>query len=382
VTERGWTRLYFGPWYRKSPFFEATLRHGAKAHGIYNHFYIPDEYGDPLEEYAHLLEKVTVWDVACERQVEITGPDAFEFTNMLTPRDLSTCEVGQCKYALITFDDGNIINDPILLRLGEKHFWLSLSDGEVLLWARGLAAALKMDVQIREPDVSPMQVQGPRAKDVVSALFGPDIADLRYYFCSETSVDGIPVVVSRTGWTGEVGYEIYLREGARGGDLWDRVMEAGHPYDIKVTGPNEIRRVEAGIFNFRSDFTYENNPFEIMGFERLVEPQEADYMGKAALERIQAEGVSRRLVGIEIEGPPRPHQPEEYWPVRAGGEEVGHVTAVVWSPRLERNVGFVWVPASLAEPGTLLEVRTPTATLAGSTAALPFVDPHKRVPVS
>jgi aminomethyltransferase len=313
--------------------------------------------------------------------VEITGPDAFEFTNMLTPRDLTKCEVGQCKYALITFEDGNIINDPILLRLGEKHFWLSLSDGEVLLWAKGLAAGMGMNVEITEPDVSPMQVQGPRSKDVIGALFGDEVANLRYYYCAEASVDGIPAVVSRTGWTGEVGYEIYLRDGSRGDDLWDRVMEAGRPHDIRVTGPNEIRRVEAGIFNFRSDFTYEHNPFEIMGFERLVEEQDADYMGKAALERVRAEGVERRLVGIEIDGDPHPHQPEEYWPALSGGERVGHVTAVVWSPRLERNIGFVWVPAALSEPGTALDVEAPFGTLAARTAALPFVDPRKRIPL-
>src|SRR5438874_2848123 len=175
---------------RKSPFFYGSRRHGVAMYSVYNHMYHPRHYGDPVAEYWQLLEGVTLWDVGVERQVEITGPDAFTFTNMLVPRDLHKCEVGQCKYVFVTADDGGIINDPVLLRLGENHFWLSLADSDVLLWARAVAMRTEMRVEIREPDVSPLQVQGPKSKVVMQALFGERVRDLSYYSFFETTLDG------------------------------------------------------------------------------------------------------------------------------------------------------------------------------------------------
>jgi aminomethyltransferase len=376
--------LYFGPWYRKSPFFEATLRYGCKAYDIYNHTYLPGYYDDPIVEYWHLLNAVTMWDVGVERQVEITGPDAFAFTNMLTPRDLSTCAVGQCKYVLITSAEGGIINDPILLRVEENRFWLSLADSDVLLWAKGLAVHSGMDVEIVEPDVWPMQVQGPKSRDVMQALFGDRVTGLKYYRCTETDLDGIPVVVSRTGWTGEVGFEIYLRDSSRGDELWERVMEAGRPHDIRPIAPCEARRLEAGIFNYQSDIRLENNPFEVMGLERLVDlDKEADYVGKQALLRINADGVSRKLVGVDLPGEAMDFELSEAWPVLGeNGEQIGRVTDAIWSPRLERNIGYVWVPIEMSKPGTPIRIRTPDGEVRGRTAAIPFLDPTKKVPAS
>jgi aminomethyltransferase len=376
------TTLYFGPWYRRSPFFEKTLAAGCSAYDIYNHMLLPGYYGDPVEEYWALLNGVTLWDVGVERIVEITGPDASEFTNRLTCRDLTKCAVGQGKYVLITAEDGGIVNDPVLLRVEENRWWLALADSDAGLWARGAAVSSGLDVKVREPDVHPVQVQGPKSKDVIRSLFGDAIADLRYYWTAETELDGIPVVISRTGWTGEVGYEIYLRDGSRGGDLWDRIMEAGKPHDIRPIAPCEARRIEAGIFNYGSDMTIENNPFEVMGLERLVEQQDADYIGKAALERIRVEGVSRKLIGLEIDGPALPFEIAEKRPALHRGEAVGTVTDLIWSPRLERNIGYVWVPIELAEAGNDLEVIGPDGTRAfGRTAAIPFIDPKKQVPL-
>ena len=289
--------LYFGPWYRRSPFFEKTLEAGCSAYDIYNHMYLPGFYSDPIEEYWALLNGVTLWDVSVERIVEITGPDASAFVNTLTCRDLTKCEVGQGKYVLITAEDGGIVNDPVLLRVEADRWWLALADSDAGLWARGVAIHSGMDVKVREPEVYPVQVQGPKSKDVMATLFGPQIHDIRYYWTLQTELDGIPVVISRTGWTGEVGYEVYLRDPSRGAELWDRIMEAGRPHDIRPIAPCEARRIEAGIFNYGSDMTIENNPFEVMGLERLVEPQAADYIGKAALEEIRARGVDRKLVG-------------------------------------------------------------------------------------
>ena len=367
---------------RRSPFFEATQRHGAKAYTVYNHMLFPVCFDDLEAEYRHLLEHVTLWDVAVERQVEITGPDAFAFTNMLTPRDLSKCAVGQGKYVVITADDGGIINDPVLLRLGENHFWLALADSDVLLWARGVALKAGLRVTISEPDVSPLQVQGPKAKDVVQALFGDAVTKLRYYWFLETKLDGIPVVVTRTGWTGEVGYEIYLRDGSRGDELWERIMHAGKSYNIRPTGPSDIRRVEAGILNWGADMTLENNVYEV-GLDYLVdEGKRTDYIGRAALAQVRAGGVKRRLVGIEIEGN-RIEMNAAPWAASVNGTGIGKVTSAIYSPRLKKNIGYAMLPTSQSALQSRLTVNIPGIGERKATVVpRPFVDPDKAIPKS
>jgi glycine cleavage system aminomethyltransferase T len=378
--------FYIQPWYRKSPYFEATKRYGCKSWGLYNHMLLPTLYDDPVTEYWALVNDVTVWDVSVERIVEISGPDAFEFTNRLTCRDLTTCEVGQCKYVLVTARRGGIVNDPVLLRLAEDRFWLALADSDAGLYAKGVAAYAGLDVDIDMPDVAPMQIQGPKSKEVVRTLFGEAVADLRYYFCSEADVDGIPVVVSRTGWTGEVGYEVYLRDDRRGDDLFERVMEAGAPHGARVIAPSEARRIEAGIFNYGSDMNSYDTPFHITGLEKYVElEQEADFIGKESLKRIAADGVDRKLVGIRIDGEPMVDEGalNEFWPVLDQSErQIGRVTAGAWSPRLEMNVGYAWVPPSRADLGTELTLQTGAGARNATVHELPFWDPSKQVPLS
>lgn len=367
---------------RRSPFFAATQRYGARAYTVYNHMLFPICFDDLEAEFWHLLRHVTLWDVSVERQVEITGPDAFAFTNLLTPRDLSQCAVGQGKYVIITAEDGGIINDPVLLRLGENHFWLALADSDVLLWARGVALRSGMDVRITEPDVSPLQLQGPKAKAVVETLFGEPALALSYYFFLETSLDGIPVVVTRTGWTGEVGYEIYLRDGSRGDELWERIMAAGKPHDIRPTGPSDIRRIEAGILNWGADITLDTTPYEV-GLGWLVDDAKpTDYVGRDALRRLKAQGPRRRLVGIEIAGD-RIEFNVTKWPVRAGAEPIGHVTSAIHSPRLKKNIGFALVPAAHATNGTRLTIDVPAVGPRDAVVVpRPFIDPKKEIPKS
>jgi aminomethyltransferase len=375
------SRVQRGARVRRSPFFDATQRYGCWGYTVYNHMFLPIGYDDLDSEYDRLLRDVTVWDVSVERQVEITGPDAFKLTNMLTPRDLNKCAVGQGKYVIITDDDGGIINDPVLLRLGENHFWLALADSDVLLWAKGVAYNSGLDVHICEPDVSPMQVQGPKSKQVVSALFGDDVLDLEYYWFLEKELDGIPVVVTRTGWTGEVGYEIYLRDGSRGDDLWERVMEAGKPYNIAPTGPSDIRRIEAGILNYGVDMTIDENPYEV-GLEWQVKfDQEADFIGRSALETIAVEGPKRKLAGVEIAGDPLDMNMER-WPVLASGATVGRITSAVYSPRMGKNIGYAMVPIELAALDTTLTVDTHVGPREATVVERPFVDPTKEIPKS
>lgn len=378
------------PRLRKSPFFHASRRHGVGLYSVYNHTYHPRHYGDPVAEYWNLLEGVTLWDVGVERQVEITGPDAFDFTNMLVPRDLTKCKVGQCKYVFITAEDGGIINDPVLLRLGENHFWLSLADSDVLLWARGLAHNLGMDVHIREADVGPVQIQGPRSREVMVDLFGESILDVPYYYAVDRELDGMQVVVSRTGYTAELGYEIYLHEASKHGTrLWDLIWEAGRPHDMSVIGPCHIRRIEAGILSWGCDITLETNPFEVgYGFEKtwMVDlDQEADFMGKEALRRIKDEGIARKLVGVEIGGPGvgsfNDGQMIDVFPVHdPHGLHIGEVTSACYSPRLERNIGFAMVPIAYHELATELVVETQHGRQDAVVVEKPFLDPQKSIP--
>jgi glycine cleavage system aminomethyltransferase T len=379
--ENRWFRFYFASWYKKSPYFDRTVEAGCTSWDLYNHMLIPTLFDDDVKEYWHLLEHVTLWDVAVERQVEITGPDAAAFTQLLTPRDLSATQVGQCKYVTLCAPDGGIVNDPILLKLAEDRFWLSLADSDALLFALGVSSFAGMDVEVHEPDVSPLQVQGPKSKPLIAKLFGQEIASLKYYWCEESSLGDIPVVVSRTGWTGEVGYEVYLRDSTRGADLWDRMMQAGEEFEIRAIAPSDQRRMEAGIFNYGNDMDVTNNPFEVTGLERLVELDNDNVVvSRDALERIAREGVRRKLVGVRIDGEPLGMWLEDFWPVSSGGAQVGHLTSASFSPRLQINMGYAWVPIGLAESGTDLRVTSPEGPLSAEVVPLPFWDPAKAVP--
>ena len=364
---------------RRSPFFQATQRYGPRGFTVYNHTLFPINFDDFEVEYWHLLNHVTLWDVAVERNVEVSGPDGFRFAQYLTCRDLSTCAVGQARYVLITAPDGGIVNDPVMLRVEEDTFWFALADSDVYLYALGLATRAGMDVRIREPEAYPLQVQGPKSRDLVGDLFGPEVAGLGYYRFTRTELNGIPVIVTRTGWTAEFGYEVYLLDGTRGDELWEAIMEAGAPHRIRPTGPSDIRRIEAGIFNWGADMTYRDNPFE-MGLDRLVDLDiEADFVGKEALRRIRDRGVERRIVGVEIGGP-RLDLNETRWEVRSDGRPVGEVTSAVYAPRLERNIGYAWVPVALADPGTRLTVATPHGLAPATVVPMPFIDPGKAIP--
>jgi glycine cleavage system aminomethyltransferase T len=369
---------------RKSPFYYGSRRHGVELYSVYNHHYHPRHYGDPVEEYWHLLEGVTVWDVGgAERQVEITGPDAFTFTNMLTPRDLNKCAVGQCKYAFITDERGGIINDPVLLRLDENHFWLSLADSDVLLWCKALAYQSGLNVEIREPDVGPLQVQGPRSREVMTDLFGEDILEVPYYYMVERELDGMQLVISRTGYSGELGYELYLKNASRDGlRLWDAVIQAGEPHGLVPIGPCHIRRIEGGILAHGCDMTIDENPYEVgYGYKWMVElEQDQDFVGREALRKVSEQGVSRKLVGVEIGGGKLGSYNDgsmpDFFPVLKDGKTIGKVTSACWSPRLEKNIGYAMVPVEHSSIGIELEVERPEETVQAVVADRVFFKPE------
>jgi aminomethyltransferase len=370
-------KVGFGTQIRKSPFFDATLKSGARAFSVYNHMYIPRDFGDPVENYWNLVNAAILCDVSVERQVEITGTDAARFIQLLTPRNLSTCKVGQCKYVLITSESGGVINDPVLFRLAENHFWLSIADSDVLLWAKGVAVHSGLDVIIEEPDVSPLQLQGPRSLEIMQALFGEEIRKLRYFRFREMALDGIPVVVSRTGWSNELGYEIFLRDGSRGEELWERLMGAGEPLGLRAGHTSTIRRIEAGMLSYHADMNIDTNPYEL-GLGRLVDlDMDRGFVGKAALRRIHAEGVRRQLVGLELSGPPLEGPNTRPWPLFAGENQVGSITSAVYSPRLDRNIALAMVAVEYASTGAETRIFDPYEGGAAIVTDKPFIEPPK-----
>jgi glycine cleavage system aminomethyltransferase T len=374
------TKLYFGPWYRRTPYFDATLRAGCKAYDIYNKMYLPAEYDDVSVEYRALNEGVTLWDVGVERSVQVGGRDADRLIDMVTCRDLTKCAVKQGKYMLVIAPDGGIVNDPVLLHVDENVWWMQLADSDAGLYTLGVLSQSGLDAEVSYPDVHPVQVQGPLSARTLEKLVGKAIYDIKYYWCERFSIGDIPVVISRTGWSAVPGFEVNLLDGSRGDQLWDAIMGAGEEFAIRPIAPNEARRVEAGIFNWGSDISLADTPFHVMGLERLVEEQPQDYIGKQALERIRSEGVDRKLVGIEFDDSEPLEGITRSWPAHHDGRLVGRVTDAVWSPGLNRNIGYVWVPIALAEPGNLIEVEAEHGGMRGRTASIPFVDPRKERP--
>ena len=372
----------FGTQIRKSPFFDATVRWGATGFSVYNHMYIPRDFGDPEKNFWNLVNDAILCDVAVERQVEITGPDAFQFIQLLTPRDLSKLSIGQCKYVLITNEKGGILNDPVLLRLDENHFWLSLSDSDILLWAQGVAVNSGLNVSINEPDVSPLQLQGPKSREIMVKLFGESIRDLKYYWLKELELDGIPLVVSRTGWSTELGYELFLRDGTQGDKLWEMIMMAGNEYGLQPGHTSSIRRIEGGMLSYHADADIHTNPFE-MGLERLVSlDSDINFIGKKALIEIQKKGIKRQQIGLEIEGDCLTGPNTIFWEIFCGDKIIGKVTSAVFSPRLEKNIALAMVDKNYTEIGMKLLVEINGVLRDAIIVEKPFFDPKKALPSS
>ena len=369
----------FGTQIRKSPYFDSTVKWGATGFSVYNHMYIPRDFGSPEQNFWNLIEKSILCDVAVERQVEITGPDAFKFTQLLTPRDLSKLAVGQCKYVLITNNEGGILNDPVLLRLAENHFWLSLADSDILLWAQGVAVNSGLDVQIKEPDVSPLQLQGPTSGEIMIKLFGEDIKDLKYYWLREYNLDGIPLIVSRTGWSSELGYEIYLRDGTKGNELYEKIMEAGKEHGLQPGHTSSIRRIEGGMLSYHADADINTNPFEL-GFDRLVNlDSDINFIGKEALKKIKHNGITRKQVGIEIDCEPLSGPNTTFWELKKDNVNIGKVTSAVYSPRLKKNIALAMVSVEQSEIGNELQVTTNEGLFNCIVVEKPFYDPKKKI---
>ena len=366
--------LSLGPRVRKSPYFESACAAGLAAASVYNHMYMPTGYGDPAAEYDRLINGVAMWDVAVERQVALKGPDALALARYLTPRNLDGLVIGQGKYVPICNFEGALINDPVLLQVSEDEIWLSIADSDIKLWAAGIAGARGMDVRVFEPDVSPLAIQGPKATDVVASLCGDWVRDLRYFAFRSHEINGIPMILARSGWSKQGGFEFYLQDGSRGDELWALVAEAGKPYGIGPGTPNYVERVESGLISYGADTDDASNPFEL-GLGRFIDvDQPHDFVGKTALRLLRDAGVKRRFMGLLIDGAPFTGTNEARWNLSwRDGEYAGYASAAAYSPRASSNVAVAMVNSEVINAGMPVTVHSDTGVLGARVVELPIV---------
>lgn len=361
---------------RRTPYTDRVEAHGVRGFSVVNHTLLPKAFAASVEEdYWHLREHVQIWDVACQRQVEVKGPDAARLVQMMTPRDLRKVSFGQGLYVPLIDDNAGMLNDPVLQKLGNDHFWLSIADSDILLWSKGLAYGMRLDAEINEPDVSPLAVQGPKAVDLMADLFGERIRALPYFGFAMFDVLGTQQLIARSGYSKQGGYEIYLQGGHLGSDLWDIIWDAGQAYNITPGCPNLIERIEGGLLSYGNEFTRENNPLECGFGPFCYLGDDIDYIGKSALLKIAANGPAQRICGIRFFGGKAPPCGKPFPVTTTDGTQVGQITSGIFSPRLDCNVGLSMILRSHWDVGTSLVVHTPDGVARDAiVSALPFVD--------
>ena len=372
------SKVVFSPRVRKSPFFLSTMKYGAKAFTVYNHMYLPISFEGTIPDYNNLLKGVQLWDVGVERQIQIKGPDAEALSQFLSPRNIKKCSIGQAMYAPLLDFKGGFLNDPVMLKLAEDCYWFSIADGDSLLWVQAIAAGYKFDVEVDEPDVSPLQVQGPNSAQLMANVFGDWVHDLGFYRFKEFNHEGIPMVIARMGYSRELCYEIFLQDHSRGDELWECLWQAGKDLNISAGGPNIILRLEGGILSYLADLDRTNNPYEV-GLDWMIDlDQEDDFIGKEALREINIKGPSKKLMGAEIEGDPINDSNEDHLPVLIDGKVVGSMNAMVYSPRLDKNLSYVFLDIEHARVGQEIIISSPDKDLKAKLVDLPWLDRAKK----
>ncbi|MBU2982238.1 dimethylsulfoniopropionate demethylase [Lentibacter algarum] len=343
---------------RRTPFSEGVEAAGVKGYTVYNRMLLPTVFRSVEEDYRHLKDAVQVWDVSCERQVELRGPDATRLMQMLTPRDLRTMVVGQCYYVPIVDETGGMLNDPVAVKLAEDRWWISIADSDLLLWVKGIAYGYRLDVLVDEPDVSPLAVQGPKADDLMADIFGNAVRDIRFFRFKELEFAGRKLVVARSGYSKQGGFEIYVEGSDIGMPLWNALMEAGKRFDVHAGCPNLIERIEGGLLSYGNDMTDDNTPHEC-GLGRFCNTQSAiGCVGRDALLRVAQEGPVRQIRAVEIHGDPVGGC-DRLWPVMAGDMQVGNISSAAYSPDFNTNVAMGLIRMTHWDEGSEVDVITP-----------------------
>jgi aminomethyltransferase len=386
---------------RKSPYWHLSVEAGCWRCTVYNRMYHPRGYvkpedGGAMVEYDALVNHVTMWNVAVERQIRVKGPDALKFTNYVITRDASRIEVMNGKYVILCNSKGGVLNDPILLRVAEDEFWFSLSDSDIMFFLQGVNHDKKFDVTIDEIDAAPVQIQGPKSVDLMADLVGEAVRDIPYYGLMEAKVGGRDCIISQTGFTGEKGYEIYLKDATLyADDMWNAVLETGKKHSLRVIAPAHHRRIAAGILSWGQDLDSETYPFQCNLGYQVPRKKTDDYIGKEALEAMRAKmeagdkPYSNQLVGFVLGGKPIEEYAPDFWLVSEDGSTpVGYLTSPWYSPELETNIAMGYVPYEKRDVGNKFKFHlpdeysdTPGQPVDGEIVEMPFrpsVNPNAR----
>ena len=369
----------FGTQIRRSPFFESTVKWGAKGFSVYNHMYIPRDFGNPEQNFWNLINDAILCDVAVERQVQIKGPDASKFVQLMCPRDISKMQVGQCKYVILTNQYGGVLNDPVLLKVDYDCYWFSLADSDILFWAQGLNANNEFDVNISEPDVSPIQLQGPKSKQIMLHIFGDEILNIKYYWFKKFNLGDIKLLISRTGWSSEHGYEIFLLDSSKGNKLYEILMKEGEPLGLYAGHTSTIRRIEGGMLSYHSDMDINTNPLEL-GMDKFIElDKKFDFIGKDALIKINESGIKNKQVGLVIDTKPLKGPNTKKWRILYNNRCIGKVTSAVYSPRLELNIALAMVKSEYSDIDNVFKIEIDDTLVTAKIVEKPFFDANKLI---
>lgn len=328
---------------RTTPFTPRIESLGVSGYSVVNHTILPKGFRHSVEEdYWHLREYVQLWDVGCQRQVELKGADAAKLTQLMTPRNLSKAQVGQCLYAPCIDETAGMLNDPVILKLAEDHYWLSIADSDLLLWAKGLALGYKLSVDICEPDVWPVAIQGPKSDDLMASVFGDAVRSIGFFRFAWLPLDGHNYLVARSGYSKQGGFEIYLDDSQLALSLWDRLWQAGEPFSVRPGSPNLIERIESGLFSYGNEMTRTDNPLQCRLGQYCDLQSDLDYAGRDALIALAAKPLDRQLCGVIFGTAPCPPCAST-WIVSQDGKQMGYVTSAIWSPRLQANVALAMI---------------------------------------
>ena len=351
---------------RKSPYWHLSMQAGCWRATVYNRIYHPRGYvkpedGGAMVEYDAIVNHVTMWNVAVERQIRVKGPDAEKFTDYVITRDATKISPMRARYVILCNAYGGVLNDPILLRISQDEFWFSLSDSDIGMYLQGVNADGRFNCKVEEIDACPVQIQGPKSKALMKDLCGDqvDFDNMPFYGLAEASVGGRNCVISQSGFSGEAGYEIYLKNATLyAEDMWNAVLDAGKKHKLMVIAPAHHRRIQAGILSWGQDMDQQHNPFQCnLGYQVSLSGKgewnkKADYVGKAALEKMGADlkagkkPYKLQLVGMELGGKPIDDYAPDFWLVSPenGGDPVGFITSPWWHPEKKTNIAMGYVP--------------------------------------
>jgi len=360
---------------RATPYKSRVEQLGVSDFSVVNHTLLPKGFGDTQQnDYMHLKTHVQLWDVGCQRQVELRGTDAAHLAQLMTPRALTNSKVGQCFYAPMVDEFGGMLNDPVILKLAEDQFWFSIADSDVLLWAKALAYALKLDVTVDEPDVWPLAIQGPKSEELLVRVFGEQVREIGFFRFKQLPFKGRQLPVARSGYSKQGGFEIYLDDSRLGEALWDACWAAGEGLSLRPGCPNLIERIEGGLVSYGNEMTRANNPLEC-GMEQYCQLDGSiEFIGLSALQKIQKQGVTQQIKGVIFDGDPCPPCSRP-WPLTVNESEAGKLTSAIWSPRFNANVGLGMLSKMHWSPGTAVTVESEDGLQrSGRVTALPMLD--------